>query len=308
MSNGNVVTGAFGYIGRYITRHLLELGEEVKTITTHTQKLNPFGSAVEAFPYNFDQPDVLVKNLRGAKTLFNTYWIRFEYGGATFQQAVRNTAVLFECARQAGVERIVHISVTNASLQSSLPYYRGKALQEKALMDSGVSYAIVRPTLVFGKEDILVNNIAWLLRKFPVFPIFGSGQYRLQPIYVQDLAEIVVAYAKELQPIAIDAVGPQEYSFEEFVRLIAAMIHPKTRLVRTSPSIGIALGNLIGWAKRDVLLTRDELRGLMDELLTSQQTPNGQTRFSDWLDIYKDEIGLSYSSEIKRHFHWRALS
>lgn len=181
----NVVTGAFGYIGRYIARRLLESGEAVRTITTHSDKPNPFGPAVEAFPYNFDQPDELVASLRGATALYNTYWIRFEHGGMTFQQAVRNTHTLFECARQAGVKRIIHISVTKASLESRLPYYRGKALQEQALMDSGVSYAIVRPTLVFGREDILVNNIAWLIRRFPLFPIFGCGQYKLQPVYVE---------------------------------------------------------------------------------------------------------------------------
>ena len=163
----NVVTGAFGYIGRYIARHLLESGEAVRTITTHPDKPNQFGGTVEGFPYNFEQPDELVARLRGASTLYNTYWVRFEYGGVTFRRAVQNTITLFECAKKAGVERIIHISVTNVSLESRLPYYRGKALQEQALIDSGVSYAIVRPTLVFGKEDILVNNIAWLIRKFP---------------------------------------------------------------------------------------------------------------------------------------------
>ena len=160
----NVVTGAFGYIGKYIARHLLDSGEAVRTITTHTDKPNPFGDIVEVFPYSFDDPDKLTATLRGASTLYNTYWVRFEYDGVTFQQAVRDTITLFECAKKAGVEKIVHISVTNASLESRLPYYRGKALQEQALIDSGVSYAILRPTLVFGKEDILVNNIAWLIR------------------------------------------------------------------------------------------------------------------------------------------------
>ncbi|MGH7771107.1 MAG: SDR family oxidoreductase [Candidatus Binatia bacterium] len=131
----HVVTGAFGYIGRYIARHLLESGEAVRTITTHPDKPDPFGSAVEAFPYNFNRPTELMTSLRGASTLYNTYWIRFEYGGATFQQAVQNTVTLFECVKKAGVKRVVHISVTNASLESRLHYYRGKVLQERALTD-----------------------------------------------------------------------------------------------------------------------------------------------------------------------------
>lgn len=298
----NVVTGAFGYIGRYIARRLLESGEAVRTITTHPDKPNPFGPAVEAFPYNFDQPDELVASLRGATALYNTYWIRFEHGGMTFQQAVRNTHTLFECARQAGVKRIIHISVTKASLESRLPYYRGKALQEQALMDSGVSYAIVRPTLVFGREDILVNNIAWLIRRFPLFPIFGSGQYKLQPVYVGDVAAVAVECARNPTSEVLDAIGPDTFTFEEFVRAISARIKPSVKLVRMPPAIGIALGRAIGLAVRDVLLTREELRGLMDGLLTSEQAPNGPTRFTDWLDLHRDEIGLAYSSELRRHF------
>lgn len=304
----NVVTGAFGYIGRYIARRLLESGEAVRTITTHPDKPNPFGGAVEAFPYSFEQPDELVARLRGATALYNTYWIRFEHGGMTFQQAVRNTHTLFECARQAGVKRIIHISVTNASLESRLPYYRGKALQEQALMDSGVSYAIVRPTLVFGREDILVNNIAWLIRKFSLFPIFGSGQYKLQPVYVGDVAAIAVAFARDSTPVALDAIGPDTFTFEEFVRVISAKIRPSVRLVRIPPTIGIALGQAIGLGVRDVILTRDELRGLMDSLLTSDQAPNGPTRFTDWLELHGDGIGLAYSSELERHFRWRRLA
>ncbi len=301
----NVVTGAFGYIGRYIVRHLLNVGEQVKTVTTHPDKPNPFGNAVEAFPYDFDKPDELAARLYGASTLYNTYWIRFEHGGATFGQAVQNTVTLFDCARKAGVKKIVHISVTHASEDSRLPYYRGKGLQEKALIESGVPYSIVRPTLVFGKEDILVNNIAWLIRKFPVFPIFGSGQYRVQPVFVGDLAAIAVACARDPQTTIVDAIGPETFAFEEFVRLISSKTKPTVRLVRMPPAVGIALGRVIELAVRDVILTRDELRGLMDGMLTSAQAPNGRTCFSEWLDANKDLVGTAYSSELGRHFRWR---
>jgi NADH dehydrogenase len=304
----NVVTGAFGYIGKYIARHLLDSGEAVRTITTHTDKPNPFGDIVEVFPYSFDDPDKLTATLRGASTLYNTYWIRFEYGGTTFQRAVRDTITLFECAKKAGVEKIVHISVTNASLESRLPYYRGKALQERALIDSGVSYAIVRPTLVFGKEDILVNNIAWLIRKFPVFPIFGDGGYKLQPVYVGDVAAIAVACARNQESVVLDVIGPEAFTFEEFVRLVSAKIKPGANLVHMAPSIGIGLGQVIGLAVRDVILTKDELRGLMEGMLTSGQAPNGSTRFSEWLELHKDEIGSAYSSELRRHFRSRRSS
>lgn len=302
----NIVTGSFGYIGKYITLKLLEQGEEVKTITTHPDKPNPFGSAVQAFLYNFDNPAELTKNLRGAETLYNTYWIRFEYDNQTYRQTLKNTITLFDCAKEAGIKRIVHISVTNASENSDLPYYSGKAEQEKALINSSVPYSIVRPTLVFGDEDILVNNIAWLIRKFPFVPIFGNGKYRVQPVFVEDLASIAIDSSKEKQSIIIDAIGPETFTFQEFVELITSVIKPNIKLIHIPPAIGIMFGKVIGLAMRDNILTRNELKGLMDEMLTSKQKPNGTTAFSDWLNKHKEKIGSKYSSEIQRHFRWKS--
>ena len=298
-----IVTGAFGYIGKYITRRLLKAGVTVRTITTHLGKPNPFGPEVQAYPYNFHNPDALVKSIEGATVVYNTYWIRFEHQGHTFDQAVQNTRVLFECAKKAGVKKIVHISVTNADLNSKLPYYRGKALQEEALIDCDIPYAMIRPTLVFGKEDILVNNIAWLLRKFPVFAVFGSGEYRLQPVYVGDLADIAVESASDPDNSTIDAIGPEIYTFEQFVRTIASALKARTRLLHVPPALGIALGMMIGYGLGDVILTMDELHGLMDEKLTSSQAPNGSTGFSTWLEDHGDTLGTKYSSEIERHFY-----
>ncbi|OGO09154.1 MAG: epimerase [Chloroflexi bacterium RBG_13_60_9] len=302
-----VVTGSFGYIGRHITRRLLDLGQSVRTVTTHVDKPNPFGPAVAAFPYGFDQPDRLTTALRGADILYNTYWIRFEYGGLTFEKAVGNTRILFDCARQAGVRKIVHVSVTGNAQDSPLPYYRGKAAQERLLRESGLSWAIVRPTLVYGGEDILVNNIAWLMRKFPVFPIFGDGRYAVQPVHVEDVAEIAVRAADSADEWIVDAAGPERFAFRDFVRRIAAAVHPGIPLWRMPPVLGIASGRVIGWAIGDVLLTANELRGLMDNLLVSDQAPGGKIKFSEWLQTNRDRVGRSYASEIKRHYQWKKI-
>ncbi|MDA2926005.1 NmrA family NAD(P)-binding protein [Acidobacteria bacterium AH-259-G07] len=298
----DVVTGSFGYIGKYITRRLLGEGRRVKTITTHPNKENPFGEVVTAYPYNFDKPHLLVENLRGAHTLYNTYWVRFEYGGITFRQAVENSRTLFRCAAQAGIKKVVHIGVTHASENSPLPYFKGKAKVEKVLVNCGLPYTIVRPTVVFGKEDILINNIAWMMRKFPVFPIFGAGQYLIQPVYVEDLASIAVASADDTDSRIIDAVGPETFTFEELLRLIASKIEQNVKFVHLPPTLGLLLGHLIGLVVGDVVLTKDELKGLMDNLLYSEQSPNGETLFSEWLSSNKHSVGRTYSSELKRHF------
>jgi uncharacterized protein YbjT (DUF2867 family) len=301
----DIVTGSFGYIGKYITQELIHAGRRVKTITTHPEKHNPFGDQVQAFPYHFEQPDRLVETLRGCDTLFNTYWVRFNYRDWSFDQALANTKILFACAKGAGVRKIVHISVTNPSELDELPYYKGKALQERALKESGIPFSIIRPTLVFGKEDILVNNIAWTIRKFPVVPIFGSGNYRVQPVFVSDLAKIACECVSQYDSTTLDAIGPEAFTYQELVQLIAAKLGRKMFLVHTPPSLGIWLGSVIGLFVRDVVLTRDELRGLMANKLTSSQKPNGKTKFSDWLETNQDNLGRKYTSELKRHFFWK---
>ena len=200
----------------------------------------------------------------------------------------------------------MHIGVTRASLDSALPYYRGKAMQESILKDSGVPYSIVRPTLVFGKEDILVNNIAWLIRNSPVFPIFGSGRYRVQPVFVEDLAEIAIRQSTGPAGTTVDAIGPETFTFQELVSLVAEKIGRRPTVVNVPPFLGILSGQILGVFLRDVVLTRNELRGLMDEMLTSGQAPNGATRLSDWLEKNKVTVGSKYSSEVARHFRWTA--
>jgi uncharacterized protein YbjT (DUF2867 family) len=301
----DVVTGAFGYIGKYITRELLGIGREVKTITTHPDKPNPFGERVKASKYNFEDLDKLTHYLEGSDTLYNTYWVRFNYRTWSFDKALSNTRSLFNCAKKAGVRKIVHISVTNPSEDDDLPYYKGKALQEKALRELGVNYSIVRPTLVFGKEDILVNNIAWTIRKFPVVPIFGSGDYKVQPVFVEDLAKIAVEASRFEASLIMDAIGPETFTYGEFLKLIAEELNRKVAFIHTSPFVGVLLGKLIGQFVKDVVLTNDELRGLMMNKLTSSQNPNGEILFSNWLSDNKDTIGTEYTSELKRHFNWK---
>jgi len=298
----SVVTGAFGYTGKYITRRLLSMGEGVRTLTGHPNAPNPFDGQVSVFPFNFHNPDELAESLRGAGTLYNTYWVRFPRGPVTFEKAVQNTRSLIVAAEKAGVRRIVHISVTNASEDSSLPYFRGKGLVEKAVMSSGLSYAIVRPTLVFGIEDILINNIAWLLRRFPVFAIAGSGDYRVQPVSVEDVAEIAIGAAHRDENTVVDAVGPETYTFDAIVRLIAHNVRSRAKIVHLSPTPALFLSRLIGYVVNDVVLTRAEIEGLMANLLVSEGPATGQRRFSDWIAENAGRVGTSYASELGRHF------
>lgn len=298
----SVVTGAFGYTGRHIAERLVDTGVPVRTITGHPDRANPFGSRVSVAPMDFHDPAGLVRALEGADTLYNTYWIRFPRGEITFDKAVQNTEKLVTAAREAGARRIVHVSITGASVSSSLPYFRGKGQAEQIVEQSGLSYVIVRPTLVFGRDDVLVNNIAWGLRRFPLFPVFGRGDYHVQPIHVDDLADIAVTAADESMDLTVDAAGPETFTYEEMVRNIAGGIAAHGRPIHVSPSVALVLTRALGVLVRDVVLTRHEIGGLMAGLLVSESAPTGTTRFSDWLLEHGDSLGRRYVSELGRHY------
>jgi uncharacterized protein YbjT (DUF2867 family) len=294
----NVVTGAFGYTGRYITALLLQRGIKVRTLTGHPNRANPFGDAVEAAPFSFDNPDALARSLDGAEVVFNTYWIRFPRGELTFDRAARNVKTLIDAARRTGVGRFIHISITNASADSPLPYFSGKGIVEQYLMNSGLSYAILRPAIIFGSQDILLHNITWMLRRFPLFTIPGNGNYRLQPVFVGDLAELAADTANEQYNLAIDAVGPEILTFNELVALLARTVASKARIVHVSPSVELILASIFSRLTGDVTLTRDEIRGLMQDLLVSKNAPTATTRLSAWLACNADTIGNRYRSEV----------
>ncbi|MBI2918091.1 MAG: NAD(P)H-binding protein [Chloroflexi bacterium] len=298
----NAVTGAFGYIGKYITRQLLDSGESVRTLTGHPRRQDPFGGRVKVFPLDFAHPTQLVESLRGVTTLYNTYWVRFPRGRVTFETAVANSGTLVRAARQAGVRRIVHISITNASADSPLPYFRGKGRVEQAIIASGLSYAIVRPTVVFGLEDILINNIAWHLRRFPAFAVFGRGDCRVQPVYVKDVAQIAAHSGHRTEDLFVDAVGPETYTFDQLVRLIGRAAGSRARVLHLPPDLGLWLARFGSLMLNDVIITRDEIRGLMANLLVSAGPVTGRTRLSDWLAQNARGVGARYASELQRHY------
>ena len=301
----DLVTGAFSYSGSRIAALLLECGREVRTLTYHPERPHPLQERVEALPYRFDDPSALARSLEGVTTLYNTYWVRFERGRTTFATAVANSGALFEAARRAGVARIVHVSIANPSIDSPLPYYRGKALLEQALAANEVPYAIVRPTWFFGGRDILTNNIAWVVRQMPVFVVPGDGRYLVQPVHVDDFAEICLRAAHGASGVITDAAGPDTMTYEQLVRAVRSALGRRTPILHAPPAAVAGLSHALGVVVRDVVLTADEIRGLTAGLLVSHQPALGQVSFHQWLTENAATLGRAYASELDRHFRMR---
>jgi NADH dehydrogenase len=296
----HIVTGAFGYSGKYIAQRLLHAGHVVRTLTNSTERENPFGSLLDAHPYNFENPAALVASMRGARVLYNTYWVRFDHTDFTHSQAVKNTLTLFQAAKEASVNRIVHVSITNPSIDSPLPYFRGKAELETALSSSGISYAILRPTVLFGQEDVLINNIAWMLRRFPLFGVFGDGKYKIQPIYVDDLADLAIQYGNRDDNVIVNAIGPETYTYRELVRSVASAIGCRRPIILIPPRLGLLIAKLVGLLVKDVLITPEEISGLMENRLFTDSPPAGRTKLTAWIKNHAADLGRLYSSELAR--------
>lgn len=296
----HMVTGAFGYSGKYIAHRLLAEGHEVRTLTNSLHKPNPFGDRVRPYPLAFHDPEKLTASLRGVEVLYNTYWVRFNHKNFTHETAVNNTLTLFNAAKKAGVKRIVHISITNPDINSPLEYFSGKAKLEAALQALGVSYAILRPTVLFGKEDILINNIAWMLRRFPVFGVFGDGRYRLQPIFVDDLARLAVEQGRSRDDQIINAIGPETFTYRELAQTIGRIIGQERPILSLPPWLGYAAGQVVGRLVGDVLITRAEIDGLMAGHLFVDAPAAGVTRLTEWATIHAADLGRQYASELAR--------
>ena len=300
MSGLDVVTGAFSYTGRHIAEALLAGERRVRTLSRRPDPAHPLANRLEAAPLAFD--DSLAESLSGADTLYNTYWVRFERGETTFDRAVSNSAALFEAARRAGLRRIVHVSVANPAIDSPFPCFQGKARVEEALRASGMSHAIVRPTLVFGPDDILVNNIAWGLRHVPIFLVAADDGSLVQPVSVRDTASLCVDAGARDDNVVLDAAGPDRWAYEDFVRLIAGTIGARARIRRSSLRAALGAARVAGLLLRDVVVTRDELEALNAGLLVSHERPLGSDRFELWLTENADGLGRRYSSEVGRNF------
>lgn len=295
----DLVTGAFGNTGRVITAGLVGKGHRVRTLTDHPDPAaDP--EQVEALPHAWDDPARLAEAFDGITTLYNTYWMRLGDASGRYETATDRCIQLIDAAAGAGVERIVHISVAHPSLDSPYPYFRGKAEVEAHLKGVGVPWAAVRPALVFGGDSVLLNNLAWLLRRLPVFALAAGGDYRVRPVHVDDLARICVEAGARDVDETIDAVGPERPTFRQLVTEVRDAVGARTRLVGLPARLVLPASRALGMVLRDDLLSRHELLSTVEGLADTAGQATGTIEVSRWLTEHSSELGREYVNERRR--------
>jgi uncharacterized protein YbjT (DUF2867 family) len=299
-SGFHVLTGALGYTGKAVAQRLIENGIPLRTLTNSPHKPNPFGDALDIKPLAFDDTKALTQSLEDAEVLYNTYWVRFNHKLFTFTQAIENTKILFDAAKRAGVRRIVHVSILHADEADDLGYYQGKRELEDALQESGIPHTILRPGVLFGRNDILVNNIAWVLRHMPFFGLFGNGEYRLRPLHVDDMAELLIKNGNATGNAIIDAVGPETFTYKELVHTLSEILEIRRLIIGIPPLCGYGVSKLLNPFLQDVIITSEEIKGLMRGLLDSDNPATGVIKLTEWAKEHRETLGRKYASEVGR--------
>jgi uncharacterized protein YbjT (DUF2867 family) len=233
------VLGGSGFIGRYIVKRLAARGDVVPVGCRNAEAakfLRTMGEVgqVEPLSVAIDNETVLPALLAGSGALINCVGILRERGSQTFER-VHHTgpALVARIARDAGVERFVHLSAIGADPRSTSAYARTKAAGEQAVRDAFPTATILRPSVVFGPEDQFFNRFAAMATISPVLPLIGGGETRFQPVYVGDVADAVLKCLDDPASAGrtYELGGPKIYTFREILELLLGEIRRKRRFI-----------------------------------------------------------------------------
>lgn len=287
-----VVTGAFGNIGAAAAAVLAARGWRVVTLTNRPAAS---ASVATAHPLRF-HASYLRGVIAGAEAFVNTYWVRLPSHGAGFEEAVANSRLLAEAARDAGVARFVQVSVTHASPDSPSPYYAGKARVDTHVAATFRSHAVVRPTLVVGPKDVLTGNMAWFLRRSPVIPV-PKGEHPVQPVTLDDVGRLIADRVEAGDSGITEAAGPERFTFRGWLELLARALGLRRRFFAVPASLFLAATGLAGLVLRDTVVSRDELRSLARGSLVPEGPPTCPTPASAWLMAHGRTLGIRFVND-----------
>ena len=246
------VFGGTGFLGRRVVRHLRDANFSVRIASRHPEQGSPpFAggeSSVESVRADINDDASVLAATRDASAVVNAVSLYVEHGKDTFRSVhVEAAGRVARLARQSGSARIAHLSGIGSDVRSTSSYIRSRGEGEEAVRQAFPRATMIRPAVMFGPGDAFATPLLKMLRVLPLFPMFGRGQTRLQPVYVDDVAE---AIARALRvpdaALAYDLAGPRIYTYEELLRTMAAHVG-KTPLLLPLP---FALWRAIGHASK----------------------------------------------------------
>jgi NADH dehydrogenase len=150
-----------------------------------------------------------------------------------------------------------------------------------------------------GHRNVLINNIAWMLRKFPIFGVFGMGNYPIQPVHVKDVARVAVEQGESRENVTIDVTGPETFRYKEYIGMMAKSMSLRRIILPMPPFVSWLFGKFLGLLLQDLVITRAEIKGLRRGLMASDEDPLGQLKFSEWIAEHGKDFGKRYQNDLK---------
>ena len=274
---GDVVTvfGGTGFLGRRVVRHLRDKGFSVRIASRHPSSSRDDDPHVRLIGADIRERRSVETAVVGAFGVVNAVSLYVERGTDTFQALhVAAAERVAEQARKAGVERLIQISGIGADAASHSPYIRARGQGEQAVRQAGAGAVIVRPAVMFGPDDAFLNTLVQLLRWLPVYPMFGRGETRLQPVNVEDVGEAVARLMQRTgrQAITVECGGPRVYAYEELLRTIARAANVKRVLV----PVPFAAWHALAWVAEmlpGAPITRNQVELMAIDTVASADVP-----------------------------------
>jgi len=245
---GEVVTvfGGTGFLGRRVVRHLRDKGFSVRIATRHPRSSSGGDPEVQPIAADVREQESIAAAVKGATGVVNAVSLYVERGTDTFNALhVAAAQRLAEEARKAGAERLIQISGIGADATSSSPYIRARGQGEQAVRAAFPNAEVIRPAVMFGPDDAFLNTLVQLLRRLPIYPMFGRGQTRLQPADVEDVGEAVARLMQRTpaEAIMVECGGPRVYTYEELLRTIGSAANMKPVLA----PVPLAAWHALAW-------------------------------------------------------------
>lgn len=244
-----LITGATGYIGRHLVARLVSLGERPRCLVRDVQraaKVLP-GDKVELVQGDTTVAGTLDAAVNGIETIIHASFLtadRKESPGNRYEETnIQGTANLINAAKVVGVKRMIEISGLGTKADKPGSYMQGRYLAEKMLIDSGLGWTIIRPSVLFGKDAPFIKGLAELIRTAPVVPLIGGGKTMFQPIYVEDVVTVIVKVLEDPQRTngkIYTIGGPEQYSFKQVLDLLLNAMHTRRpKVYAPTPLVGV---------------------------------------------------------------------
>jgi uncharacterized protein YbjT (DUF2867 family) len=274
------VFGGTGFLGRRVVRHLLAHNVEVRAASRHPERtasiFEPGTPGPHAIRADIHTELEVAAALDGCYGVVNAVSLYVERGRNTFRAVHIDAATrVARVAREAGVEHLAHISGIGADAESTSRYIRARGAGEQAVQRAFANTTLIRPSVMFGPDDAFLTTLVKMVRLLPVLPIFGSGETRLQPVYVEDVAEGVtraMLNGPAPRPSCYEFGGPQIYTYEGLLRTVARTVGARPKLVPMPFALWHAIARIAEYVP-GAPLTRDQIALMQNDNVASPHLP-----------------------------------